>query len=182
MKSRRGTARKVADRRLRWHAQVQAVRASLQSAAPISVAADSAPLVVRFGAFGDVVLLTPLLELLHRRYGQPCRVLGSGAWLAPLLAGNPDVGDVLTLRSRKRPYWMDRTQQRLVSTLRERPPGAVYICDDYARDKIRWLLDRAGIGPERCVYANPGCRLRADEHWVDRWLRFGTMTPPVFAI
>lgn len=135
---------------------------------------------MRFGAFGDVVLLTPLLELLHRRYGQPCRVLGSGGWLAPLLAGNPDVQEVLTLRSRRRPYWLDRTQQRLVRALRVRPPGAVYICDDYARDKIRWLLDRAGIAPGRCIYANPDCLLQADEHWVDRWLRFGTMTPPAF--
>lgn len=136
---------------------------------------------VRFGAFGDVVLLTPLLRMLHRRYGAPCRVLGSGAWLAPLLAGNPDVGEVLTLRSRKRPYWLDRTQQRLVRMLRAHPPGAVYICDDYALDKIHWLLDRAGVPPGRCVYANPGCLLQAEEHWVDRWLRFGAMTPPAFA-
>src|SRR5690348_17850875 len=88
------------------------------------------PLVIRFGAFGDVVLLTPLLKLLHRRYGQPCRVLGSGAWLGPLLAGNPDVGEVLTLRSRRRPYWLDRAQWHLVGTLRANPPRAVYICDD----------------------------------------------------
>ncbi|HET6907391.1 MAG TPA: hypothetical protein VFH52_10620 [Rhodanobacteraceae bacterium] len=153
-------------------------------ASPASVAhvigRSAPPLVVRFGAFGDVVLLTPLLELLHRRYGQPCRVLGSGAWLAPLLAGNPDVEEVLTLRSRRRPYWLDRAQRHLVRTLRAHPPGAVYICDDYALDKVRWLLDRAGIPPERCIYANPGCMLQPEEHWVDRWLRFGTMTPPAF--
>lgn len=167
----------MADRRLRWHAQVQAISASLPTAA---VGAGPAPLVVRFGAFGDVVLLTPLLSLLHRRYGQPCRVLGSGAWLAPLLAGNPDVREVLTVRSRRRPYWLDRSQQRLVKTLRAQPPGPVYICDDHARDKIRWLLDRAGIPPQRCVYANPACMLRNEEHWIDRWLRFGAMTPQAF--
>lgn len=164
----------MADRRLRWHAWVQDGPAILPCAGP-------APLVVRFGAFGDVVLLTPLLSLLHRRYGQPCRVLGSGAWLPPLLAGNPDVQQVLTVRSRRRPYWLDRSQQRLVKTLRAHPPGPVYICDDHARDKVHWLLDRAGIAPERCVYANPGCLLRDEEHWVDRWLRFGAMTPQAFA-
>ena len=47
----------------------------------------AAPLVIRFGAFGDMVLLTPLLRMLHRRYGQACRVLGSGRWLEPLYAG-----------------------------------------------------------------------------------------------
>lgn len=138
---------------------------------------DAAPLVVRFGAFGDMVLLTPLLRQLHRRHGKPCRVLGSGAWLAPLLAGNPDVSEVLTVRSRKSPYWLDRSQQRLVGDLRMHPPGAVYVCDDYAIDKIRWLLARAGIAPERCVFANPDCLLGGDEHWIERWSRFGAMSP-----
>ncbi|HET6912075.1 MAG TPA: hypothetical protein VFH71_01895 [Rhodanobacteraceae bacterium] len=159
---------------------MQAAPASLPSVASAPASAGAAPLVVRFGAFGDVVLLTPLLGLLHRRYGQPCRVLGSGAWLAPLLAGNPDVQEVLTVRSRRRPYWLDRSQQHLVKTLRAQPPGPVYICDDYALEKIHWLLDRAGIAPERCVYANPACMLRSEEHWIDRWLRFGAMTPQAF--
>lgn len=128
-----------------------------------------------------MVLLTPLLRQLHQRYGRRCRVLGSGSWLAPLFLGNPDVSEMLVLRSRRRPYWLDRSQQALVKTLRAQPPGPVYVCDDYARDKIRWLLDRARIAPERCVYANPGCPLQPGEHWVDRWLRFGTMTPAAFA-
>lgn len=160
---------------MHWHARVQAVSANASPSV-----AESAPLVVRFGAFGDMVLLTPLLAKLHRRYGRPCRVLGSGAWLAPLFAGNPDVLEVLATRSRKRPYWLDRTQRQLVGTLRALPPGPVYICDDYAVEKIRWLLARAGIAPERCVYANPDCVLGGEEHWVDRWLRFGAMTPQAF--
>ncbi|MEO6967961.1 MAG: glycosyltransferase family 9 protein [Rhodanobacteraceae bacterium] len=138
------------------------------------------PLVVRFGAVGDMVLLTPLLHLLCRRYGQPCRVLGSGAWLAPLYADNPVVADVLTLRSRRRPYLLDRTQQKLAKVLRAQPPGPVYVCDDYATGKIRWLLTRGDVNPEQCVYAYPDCLLGSEEHWIDRWLRFGAMTPPAF--
>ena len=139
------------------------------------------PLVVRFGAMGDVVLLTPLLKQLHLRYGRPCVVMGSGAWLAPLLENNPDVSDVIVLRSRKRPYLLDRTQQEAVAKLRSLRAGPVYVCDDHARDKIRWLLEAAGISPERVVYANPDCLLGADEHWLDRWHRFGAMTPEAFA-
>ena len=30
------------------------------------------PLVIRFGAFGDMLLLIPMLKALHRRYGRPC--------------------------------------------------------------------------------------------------------------
>ncbi|SRR5579883_1146293 len=153
----------------------------LLTPAPLDSSPLAAPLVVRFGALGDMVLLTPLLRRLHQRYGQPCRVLGSGAWLEPLFAGNPDVLEVLVLRSRRRPYWLDRSQQRLVKTLRALPSGPVYVCDDYALDKIRWLLDRAGVAREQCVYANPDCLLGHDEHWIERWLRFGAMTPGAFS-
>lgn len=130
---------------------------------------------------GDVILLTPLLKQLHLRYGRPCIVMGSGAWLCPLLENNPDVSDVIVMRSRKRPYLLDRTQQNAVTRLRSLQIGPVYVCDDHARDKIKWLLKLAGISPERVVYANLDCRLGADEHWIDRWRRFGAMTPDAFA-
>jgi heptosyltransferase-2/heptosyltransferase-3 len=141
----------------------------------------AAPLVIRFGAFGDMVLLTPLLRTLHRRYGQPCRVLGSGDWLTPLFAGHPDVQSILKLSSRKRPYWLDASQRRLVSRLRAQPPGPVYVCDDYSIDKIRWLLQRARVQTDHCVFANPDCMPFDGEHWIDRWRRFGAMVPAAFA-
>jgi len=108
-------------------------------------------------------------------------VLGSGDWLAPLFAGHPDVGATLKLPSRKRPYWLDASQQQLVSLLRAQPPGPVYVCDDYSIGKIRWLLQRARIPADHCVFANPDCMLRGGEHWIDRWHRFGAMTPAAFA-
>lgn len=141
----------------------------------------AAPLVIRFGAFGDMVLLTPLLCMLHRRYGQACQVLGSGGWLEPLFAGHPDVGATLRLSSRKRPYWLDASQRHLVSLLRAQPPGPVYVCDDYSIDKIRWLLQRAQVPANHCVFANPDCMPFDGEHWIDRWRRFGAMTPAAFA-
>lgn len=136
---------------------------------------------VRFGALGDMVLLTPLLRMLHRRYGQPCRVLGSGGWLEPLYAQHPDVGATLRLTSRKRPYWLDASQRHLVTLLRTQPPGPVYVCDDYSADKIRWLLARARVPSAHCVFANPDCLLRAGEHWISRWQRFAALTPAAFA-
>lgn len=142
---------------------------------------SAAPLVIRFGAFGDMVLLTPLLRLLHRRYGQACRVLGSGGWLEPLFAGHPDVRATLKVSSRKRPYWLDATQRHLVALLRAQPPGPVYVCDDYSIDKIRWLLRQAAVPDTHCVFANPECMLRKNEHWIDRWHRFGALTPAAFA-
>lgn len=142
---------------------------------------SNAPLVIRFGAFGDMVLLTPLLRLLHARYGQACAVLGSGGWLGPLFTDHPDVCATFRLASRRRPYWLDTSQRRMVASLRAQPSGPVYVCDDYSIDKIHWLLARARIPDDHCVFANPDCMLREGEHWIDRWHRFGAMTPSAFA-
>ena len=139
------------------------------------------PLVVRFGVLEDMVLLTPLLRLLHRRHGQPCRVMGSGSWLEPLLDGHPDVQAVLTIANLERPYWLDATQREAARCLRMQPPGAVYVCDDSATAGVRRLLRRAGVLEDQCRFADPDCPLRAGEHWIDRWRRFAEMTPPAFA-
>jgi heptosyltransferase-2/heptosyltransferase-3 len=138
------------------------------------------PLVVRFGTLEDMVLLTPLLRLLHRRWRRPCRVMGSGRWLGPLLDGRPDVQAVLTVSNLERPYWFDGTQHDAVQRLRMQPPGAVYVCDDPATVKVRRLLRHAGVLADQCRFANPDCPLRDGEHWIDRWQRFAEMTPPAF--
>ncbi|MFC5490540.1 glycosyltransferase family 9 protein [Dokdonella soli] len=137
------------------------------------------PIVVRFGAFGDLVILTPLLHLLHRRYGQPCTLVTSGAWSEPLLGTHPDVQRILRLGSRRRAYAFDPQQWRLTRTLRGLKDTPVYVCDEFAVDKLRWLLARGGVEPGRCLYIGeypPG----VEEHWVDRMLRFGCQTPPAF--
>ncbi|MEP6882487.1 MAG: hypothetical protein ABI866_10870, partial [Dokdonella sp.] len=36
--------------------------------------------VVRFGRLGDTVLLQPLLQRLHQRFGKPCTLLSRGGW------------------------------------------------------------------------------------------------------
>ena len=51
------------------------------------------PLLVRFAAFGDAVLLTPLIRQLHARFGSPVDLLSSGPWTQPLLQGQPGVGE-----------------------------------------------------------------------------------------
>ena len=141
-----------------------------------------APLVVRFGMLDDMVLLTPLLRLLHRRYGQACRVIGSGSWLEPLLAGHPDVQAVLTIAGIERPYWLDATQRNVARRLGAKLQGPVYVCDDLATDGICRLLRRAGVLKDQCRFANPDCLPRDGEHWIDRWHRFAETTPPAFAL
>src|SRR5579859_7125963 len=107
------------------------------------------PLVVRCGAFGDMVLITTLIHELSRRYGRDVDVLTSGPWSEPLLRGQPGVGKILTVRSRKTPYWLSADQQRAVRRLTARGAGPTWYCD--GNDAARSMLRRAGIGKEFIV-------------------------------
>jgi ADP-heptose:LPS heptosyltransferase len=135
------------------------------------------PLVMRCGAFGDMVLLTALLRQLHARLGTPADLIASGSWTVPLLQGQPGVGEIFILRSRKSPYWASASQQRLVRWLRARGAGPTWYCDSGAG---RQLLRRGGI-PDDFVCEDQALPRVAGEHFVDRWLRFANTTPPAFA-
>lgn len=143
------------------------------SSGPIS---EVRPLIIRFGAMGDMILLTGLMRALHRRFGSPCDVLSSGGWTEPLLRGNPDLGELRLIKSRKTPYPLSPEQWHLVSWLRQRPRGPIYICDAYAQDKIRWLLGRAGVSPADCVFYS-GSMFAEVSHWFDVWKKFAGMSP-----
>ena len=136
-------------------------------------AAQRPPLVMRCGAFGDMVLLTVLLEQLHRRFGKPVDVISSGPWTRPLLEGNGAVGRLFILRSRRTPYWLSIEQHRLVSWLRQRGPGPTWFCD---RDVGRTLLQYGGI-PDDYVCDSTRIPWEPGESFADRYLRLGSMTP-----
>lgn len=132
------------------------------------------PLIVRCGAFGDVVMLTPLMRLLAARYGGPVDVVGSGGWTRPLLEREPALAHLQLVTSRNTPYLLCPSQWRLVRWLRGRGRGPVYLCDTDA--PMRALLDRGGVHPDDIVSRDPG-----DEAtpmlWPDRWLAFGQRDP-----
>ena len=112
------------------------------------------PLLVRCGAFGDMVLITPLIRLLAARYGQPVDVVSSGGWTPPLLQHEPAVGHLQLVTSRNTPYLLCPSQWALVRWLRARGRGPVYLCD--ADAEMAALLRRAGISDEDIVGRLPG--------------------------
>ena len=135
------------------------------------------PLVVRCGAFGDVVMVTTMIRLLAARYGSKVDVIGSGGWTPPLLEHEPALGHLQMLSSRTTPYLLCPSQWDLVRWLRKRGRGPVYLCDTDA--KIGALLQRAGIREDDIVRRLPGddevdgvTRL-----WPDRWLSMGQRDP-----
>jgi heptosyltransferase-2/heptosyltransferase-3 len=140
-------------------------------------AAERAPLVMRFGAFGDMVLLTILLRQLQARFGKPVDVISSGVWTEPLLQGHPSVGRLFLIRSRRTPYWMSRDQRRLVSWLRQRGAGPTWFCDMQLGTD---LLHRGGI-PAEYICDSRAFPWRPEEGFADRYIRLGNESPQAFA-
>ena len=136
------------------------------------------PLVVRFAALGDVVMLTALIDALHRRYAAPIDLLSSGPWTPELLANDPAVGEIQLVTSRKTPYWLCPSQWRAVRWMATRRDVPVYLCDP--EPQAMALLLRAGIPRENILRAWdtwPGNQA----HWVDWWNDVARQTPLAFA-
>ena len=122
------------------------------------------------------MLQTPLFHLLSKRFGQPCRLLTSGAWSSQLFASDPDVGEIWQLHHRHRPIIASPERWRLIGALR-RHEGPVYVSEDASRhvSQTRRLLKLAGIDQARCLYLVD--QPTENEHWVERLLAFGASTP-----
>jgi heptosyltransferase-2/heptosyltransferase-3 len=142
----------------------------------IQTAAAIRPLVMRCGAFGDIVLLTVLLQQLQLRFGKPVDVISSGPWTQPLLAAESAIGRLFILRSRRTPYWLSIEQKQLVAWLRKRGAGPTWFCD---RGEGRGLLSRAGI-PDDYICDTNAYTWPQGETFVDRYLRLGSFTPKAF--
>jgi ADP-heptose:LPS heptosyltransferase len=135
------------------------------------------PLVVRFGALGDMTILTVMIQLLHERFGEPVDILGSGSWTRPLLEGQPGVGSLYLVGSRRWPYWVSPEQWRLKEALDARSASPTWLCDQ-ENVKILRLLKRAGWSDtDTCHYS--GLKDLRGSHMCDLWQRFAFRNPSV---
>lgn len=127
-----------------------------------------------------MLLQEPLLHLLRRRYGVPCKIITRGLWTQSLYAGHPDVGEIRQLRWRHRPVAISPERWRAIAAL-HRHTGPIYVSEDTegSLKRINDLLRLARVPRERCVFINDTFRGTA-EHWVDQMLRFGRTTPAAF--
>lgn len=135
-------------------------------------------LVVRCGAFGDMVLLTALIRELQAQWRRPIDIVTSGPWSDPLLRGQPGVAKIFTLRSRKTPYWLAPDQWRVVRALGSAAAVPTWFCDGGDAGKV--LLARAGIGASCIVDVNDH-RLRPGEHATEQWRRLAQVRPQAWA-
>jgi ADP-heptose:LPS heptosyltransferase len=152
------------------------------SADPSSAAAGAAktaltPTVFFFCRLGDMVMLTRMLNQLHRRYGRPCQVIGTGSWTSAIYAGNPDVSAVFAF-GRHWPFLLDPVWRSVRRALRATSPGPIYICERHYRQlpRIRRMLRLSGVDLRRCVFLTD-FPITESEHVVDRLLGLGARTP-----
>lgn len=148
--------------------------------------APSNPVVIWFGRIGDMIMLSTLLEILHGRFGRPCRVIGAGAWSAEIYRSHPDVAEVICL-GRHAAFLFDREWWRARAALRAGSTAPVYVCEDFPRKlpRITRLLRWSGTPASRCVLmtdvlAEASRRGQVLEHWVDRLVALGRCTPAAF--
>ncbi len=122
-----------------------------------------------------MVLLLPLIRQLSARFGTPVDIVSSGSWTQPLLTGQPGVGELFLIRSRRRPYLISPDQWRLVDDLRRRGAGPTWFLDPDGVGSA--LLAHAGIGAEWIVDA-ANFQRRPGEHCLERWARVARESPP----
>ncbi len=139
------------------------------------------PIVFHFGRLGDMVLLTTLLQILRQRYGSACELFAAGPWNEALFAGHPDVHKLWVLR-RHTPVALCSRWWQAWWSLRRNRDRPVYVSEDQPRQlrRIRLLLWLAGVRREQCVFL-PQSAIDLESHWIDRFARFGAMTPAAFA-
>ncbi|MEP6899054.1 MAG: glycosyltransferase family 9 protein [Rhodanobacter sp.] len=136
---------------------------------------------VRFGRLGDTVLLQPMLRKLSLRYGQPCLLLALGDWPASLFSAQPEVGDLISLKSQYGPLWMRPGRWKVILALSRLRDCPFYIAEPAfrARTKLRPMLKLAGVPPKNCRFIED-LPMQEDEHWLDWLSRFSDTTPDAF--
>lgn len=98
-------------------------------------------LVIRVGALGDTLMVTPLLRALHSRSPEfEIDMLASGL-AAPLLELNPHVSNLFALGSRNWPLALSPEKQRLIRRLRARNYELAILLE--AAPRYRTLVERA---------------------------------------
>jgi ADP-heptose:LPS heptosyltransferase len=141
------------------------------------------PIVIWFGRVGDMIMLSTLLEILHRRYGGRCHLIGAGSWPAELYAAHDNVARITCLH-RYTGFLFDGAWWRGRAALRASRRDPVYVCEYDPRKlaRVQRLLRASRTDPARCLFiTRTACLQEAGQaHWIDRLVCFGRLTPPAF--
>lgn len=136
------------------------------------------PIVIWFGRVGDMILLSALLEILHRRFGRPCLVVGAGEWTAQIYEQHPDVAGVLWVR-RYTPFLLDARWWQAVRTLARHRQDPVYVCESDPRKlaRVHRMLRAARIDTAHCIFMTEHPESLRQVNVCDQLVSLGRLTP-----
>jgi len=124
-------------------------------------------LIVRAGALGDTLMVTPLIRALHMSGSTSIDFLASRAG-AELLNSNPYLSDILVLGGRNVPYPLSREKHNLVEQIRDRSYSRAILLE--SAPQYRELLERAGLQDIRDFSTDPWV---PTQHSIVNYLRVG---------
>lgn len=127
------------------------------------------PLVIRFGALGDMVLTTPLLRALAHRFGSPVDIVTRGNLASELFKHLPFVGSIRTIEHRNGPFILNPDQWSVLQWMKSYRESPVYLLE--TDPKSTWLCRKAGITN---LISALHVRRRVNEHTVDFQSRLGS--------
>ncbi len=135
------------------------------------------PIVIRLGRLGDTIMLSALLQSLHARYGQPCRLISAAPWSQQLYGSDPHVDGIYSF-DRHSPFMLGLDWWRAFFMLRRSPLAPVYVCEPELLQlaRISRLLALSGVDHSRRLLITDFPEI-ADIHWSDRLEYFGRETP-----
>jgi ADP-heptose:LPS heptosyltransferase len=104
-------------------------------------------LIIRVGALGDTLMVTPLLRLIHRQYPKTEIDALVSSLAAPLLKYNRHLSKIISLRGRNLPIALSLEKQRLIRQLRTRRYDLTLLLESAPR--YRHLAERIAPGEIR---------------------------------
>jgi hypothetical protein len=134
------------------------------------------PLVVRMGALGDMVMLTPLLKALYERTGLAADLVACGEWNRTLFAQSPWVNQIYTVQSRNTPFWFSPSKQAMVRQLKPYAANRPWFLFEHLPDLHR-LMYRAHCDKALATLATTHPR-QLGEHTCEHFLRMADVTYP----
>ena len=126
-------------------------------------------LLIRAGAFGDMIMMTALCSLAARAESLEITVITTGGWSEPVLERSPHVVASHRPASMNKPFLLAGDKRRLAKELSQQSFDALWICGD--TQPTREFAKRC-VDDSVPVMDIGSCPRAIDEHDIDHLLRF----------
>ena len=136
-------------------------------------------LIIRIGAIGDVLMVTPLISTLRDAFPDSCLGFLTSHYAMPLLQYNKKIDKLYAIKYRKLPYWISREKQRLVRIMKKENWDVIFLLESnpifaslvkrFDADAIYGFKGEINRHLSKCIPFSP------DSHVISNFLRLGSL-------